>query len=260
MKIIGFAQLHNELQKGNLKNWFKSMSFCDYIYIYDQASTDGSDEYYKKFLNTRVIYSKTNDFKNEIQCKKILLETILNENDEFDYIFWLDGDSIFDWRLLNSRKNLDEILNFGLKHEEIDGFCTGHYNLWRNDIWYRVDNEYHSLNNLVIPFWKNKKGIKFDILDGLHQSQVPSTIKTICQIPFAIIHRGFATDYQIMLKYDIYKERGQKGWDLDRLLDEKTLTVEKIPYEIIPDWFILKDVEDPKNKRKIIDIYNEKEH
>jgi hypothetical protein len=62
MKIIGFNQLHNELSNGNLDGWMKSMSVCDYIYIYYQNSTDGSLEYYKQSKNTVVIESPTNDF------------------------------------------------------------------------------------------------------------------------------------------------------------------------------------------------------
>jgi hypothetical protein len=66
MKIVGFAQLRNELEKGNLENWFKCMSVCDYIYIFDQNSTDGSQEYYKKFDNVSVIESKENRFSEEL--------------------------------------------------------------------------------------------------------------------------------------------------------------------------------------------------
>jgi hypothetical protein len=66
MKIIAFAQAHNELSNGHLENWFKSLSFCDQIYIFDNASTDGSREFYKKFLNVHVIFSDTNRFPEEI--------------------------------------------------------------------------------------------------------------------------------------------------------------------------------------------------
>ena len=70
MKIVGFAQLRNELEKGNLENWFKCMiPICDYIYIYDQNSIDGSLEYYSRFKNTTVISSPTNRFKEEMICK-----------------------------------------------------------------------------------------------------------------------------------------------------------------------------------------------
>jgi len=101
MKIVGFAQLRNELENGNLKNWFKTMEFCDSIYIYDQDSTDGSKEYYKKFKNTVVIESPINDFTNEIKCKDILLIKLLKEQPDVDWIIWLDGDTIIDARLTN---------------------------------------------------------------------------------------------------------------------------------------------------------------
>ena len=45
-------ELRNELSNGNLENWFRCMEFCDKIYIYDQASDDGSLEYYEKFNST----------------------------------------------------------------------------------------------------------------------------------------------------------------------------------------------------------------
>ena len=54
MKLIGFAQLYNELQKGNLINWFKCMEICDYIYIFDQNSTDGSREIYSQHDNVMI--------------------------------------------------------------------------------------------------------------------------------------------------------------------------------------------------------------
>ena len=73
MKIVGFTQLRNELEKGNLENWFKCMSVCDHIYIFDQNSTDGSKEYYKKFDNVTVIESDTNRFAEELVCKNELL-------------------------------------------------------------------------------------------------------------------------------------------------------------------------------------------
>jgi len=29
MKIVAFAQLHEELRKGNLENWYRSLEGCD---------------------------------------------------------------------------------------------------------------------------------------------------------------------------------------------------------------------------------------
>ena len=102
MKIIGFSQLRNELSNGNLENWFRCMNFCDYIYIYDQASDDGSKEYYKKYKNTVVIESPVNDFEREITCKDILLRRVLNDHPDTDWIYWIDGDTILDGRMLRN--------------------------------------------------------------------------------------------------------------------------------------------------------------
>ena len=91
MKIIGFAQLYDELSNGNLENWFKSMNtICDHIYIYDQASTDGSKEYYKTQPNVTVIESPINDFENELICKQKLLEQIRKDHPDYDWILWLE--------------------------------------------------------------------------------------------------------------------------------------------------------------------------
>ena len=85
MKIIGFTQIRNELSKGNLYNWLKQMfEFCEYVYIYDQNSDDGSKEVYKNYPNLIVVESQTNDFKNEIFCKSVLLEKLLKEHPDTD--------------------------------------------------------------------------------------------------------------------------------------------------------------------------------
>jgi hypothetical protein len=48
-----------------------------------------------------------------------------------------------------------------------------------------------------------------------------------------IIHYGFATDEAIIRKFHTYKEHGQTGWALERLVDERTLAVRRIK----PEWF-----------------------
>ena len=83
---------------------------CEYVYIYDQDSDDGSKEVYKNYPNLIVVESKTNDFKNEIFCKDILLKKLLEEQPDTDFIFWLDGDSLIDNNLV---KNNNLIYNIG---------------------------------------------------------------------------------------------------------------------------------------------------
>ena len=48
---------------------------------------------------------------------------------------------------------------------------------------------------------------------------------------------------------------GQTGWDLDRLIDEQTLNVEKIPDKVIPKWYGTSDNQDPRTKPKLIEKY-----
>lgn len=259
MKLIGFTQLRNELSKGNLENWLKQMfEICQYVYVYDQNSDDGSKEVYKQYPNLVVVESETNDFKNEIVCKGILLEKLLSEHPDVDFIFWLDGDSLVDSALTNNNNEVLFSICEHAKTHAIDGIMLEHYNLWRSDLYYRVDNSYHDLSHGVCALWRNNGKLEFKKINGLHRPQYPNGIAKTTKIPFGIIHRGFATDYQIMTKYDVYKANGQNGWALDRLLDETTLSVLPISREVLPTWFEFKDAGSPIGKEKIIDIYKRK--
>ena len=259
MKIIAFTQLRNELSKGNLENWFKQMSVCDYIYIYDQNSDDGSKEYYKKFDNCFVIESPINRFKEELICKQELLNKLLSDHPDVDWILWIDGDLMLDGRLLaDNGKELREICRLG-SIDKIDAYYFVHYNLWRSDIFYRTDDSYHAINNYGgwRPLWRNNGNLHFDNIGGLHHEQYPNGLQKVVPSPFAVVHRGFATDYQIMTKYDVYKDNGQNGWPLERLLDEHALEVVELDRELLPDWFEVTDDINPINKRKLREIYDE---
>ncbi len=254
-KIIGFAQLHNELELGNLENWFKCMGVCDEIYIFDQASTDGSKEYYKNFPNAHVIESPINRFEEELICKQELLDKLLEENPDTDWIFWLDGDTLLDSRLLNRVTLEDEL--FKLEINNIQSGFLGHYNLWRSDVWHRVDDQYdHFMQAGRMAFWKNTGSLKFNTEPGLHKSQHPQGILTGARLNYYLIHKGFATDKQLIKKYENYKSRGQTGWALDRLLDENGLKVESVPIGVTPGWAI-KDQKHPSSKKKLREIYEE---
>lgn len=250
--IIGFGMLRNELENGNLENWFRCMNICDHIYIFDQNSDDGSLEYYKKFNNCVVIESPINRFEEEVVCKQELLTKIQQEHPDTDWIFWLDGDTILDGRLLvgNSVKFLNSA-----KKMNYDGIRLGHLNLWRSDWFYRIDNLYDYFDNVGrVPFWRNNESLKFNVVKGLHQQQneMPLGINRILDIKqYKLIHRGFATDEQIIKRYNLYKSLGQEGWALERLLDEETLDVKEINMNILPQWFNAKNVSDPRQEEKI---------
>lgn len=257
MKIVGFAQLHNELAKNNLENFMKSMQIiCDDIYIFDQASTDGSVEYYKKYDNVHVIYSDTNRFIDEGSCKQQLLTLIKEKEKPGTWVFWMDGDTVPERKMLDQKYLRDKI--YDAEREKVDAIITGHYNLWRSDLFYRVDNKYHHIHTRKdgnTAFWKLSENINFIEGPGLHKKPYPIGLTHAKREEFALIHRGFATDYQIITRYKIYKDRGQSGYDLERLLDEKTLEVIKLDPNMYPEWIEVSH-ESPVNKQSVREIYD----
>lgn len=259
MKTVGFAQLRNELEKGNLENWFKCMlPICDFIYIYDQNSTDGSIDYYKQFDNVVVIESPVNRFEDEMICKNDLLQKIILEQPDTDWIFWMDGDTLLDGRLLKNNGEGFRNLCESLKNENYEGYYLGHKNLWRSDTFWRLDNLYNWLDdNGVCALWRFRKDLCFEIRSGLHIRAYPININHIKKLEYKLVHRGFSTDYQIITKYDLYKSRGQSGWKLERFFDESQLNVIKLDSELLPDWFEVTDDVNPIEKKKLIEVYNE---
>ena len=138
------------------------------------------------------------------------------------------------------------------------GYLFGHKNLWRSDVHERMDDSYNGLDGWgVCALWKFNENLSFDDGSGLHRPQYPLQIVNKIKLPYSLVHRGFATDYQIMTKYQVYGANGQSGWALERLLEESTLAVHKIDYEMLPDWFKITDDVTPLNKKKIREIYNE---
>ena len=231
MKICGFAQLRNELSKGNLHNWFRSMEFCDYIYIFDQASDDGSQEVYQQHDNVTVIQSETNRFTEEMVCKQELLAKLLYDHPDVDWIFWMDGDTCLDKRLAE-RDFLDEFLN---RHADSDGICIGHLNLWRSNCYARLDDSYNGLR--PICFWRNNGQLYFPREAGLHKQVIPSGINKVTNdLEYHLVHYGFSTDRSIIDKYNSYKSFGQSGWLLERLVSETTLSLARAPDACLPDF------------------------
>jgi hypothetical protein len=235
-------------------------SVCDRVYVFDQDSNDGSREKYKLNSKFRVINSDTNRFYEELVCKNELLGLIGSEGG-CDWIFWLDGDTLLDGRLVDDRKGLIEICEKADK-TGCSGISFGHMNLWRSDTYYRLDNKFNWLNEKgVCCLWKYSKGLKFPLESGLHKQSVPSGINKICRSNFFLIHRGFSTDQQILKRYQeryrMYLKNKKTGRILNRLFDESTLTVKKIDKELYPKWFDISDDLNPKEKEKLINLYRE---
>ena len=254
MKIIGFAQLRNEDEKGNLKNWVRCMEFCDYVYIVDQNSTDNSRQIYEENKNFVVTYNESNEFRNELKCKSLLLDKLLKEHPDVDWIFWMDGDTILDQRLMND--SFAEIKRI-LSDPEATGaqaVSLGHINLWRSDTYGRLDDEYDSLSLAGVNcFWRNTGNLKFPDQEGLHKETYPQGIElqTVKRQDYFLIHKGFSTTEQIYERYNLYKKLGQSENSLSRLINEFGLKVQKVSPSIIPDFSINNDV-DPRDLPSLI--------
>ena len=228
IKLVGFVQCFNEGKTGNLERVLNHLSkFCDDIVIYDDGSTDNSYEIASKF-SKNIIRSVENNFKKEIGHKQKLLELALSLKP--DWIVWLDADEVFDRDgELHAIRNL---CKYG-ESKEIDGFSFQEFNLWKNSSEYRADEEWHKLWR--IRLWRNTGELKFDVKDGLHLRQYPLGLKTDRRTDIKVIHYGFASEENVNKKYSNYQSLGQSGWSLERIRDEKTLTLK--PFS--RDWFPL---------------------
>ena len=228
IKLVGFVQCFNEGKTGNLERVLNHLSkFCDDIVIYDDGSTDNSYEIASKF-SKNIIRSVENNFKKEIGHKQKLLELALSLKP--DWIVWLDADEVFDRDgELHAIRNL---CKYG-ESKEIDSFSFQEFNLWKNSSEYRADEEWHKLWR--IRLWRNTGELKFDVKEGLHLRQYPLGLKTDRRADIKVIHYGFASEENVNKKYSNYQSLGQSGWSLERIRDEKTLTLK--PFS--RDWFPL---------------------
>lgn len=228
-KIILFAQIYNELKKGNLERFIKySQDLVDFMVFYDDCSTDGSYEFLIQHT-PNVIKGDNNNFINEIEHKQMLLEKALLL--EADFILWLDADEILSANI--TREKLQECCQMMIDNNAT-GMLFHEYNLWRSKTYVRTDNRYADGN--FVRLWRISPRIHYNVTPGLHQHQFPVGINADIWAPndTGVIHYGFSSLNSLMNKYTTYKENGQEGYWLDRLLDENHLAVEKINKELLP--------------------------
>lgn len=249
MKIIGFCQIRNELQNGNLHNLLKGLEFCEKIYIFDQASDDGSHEVYAQHDNVEVIQSEVNRFVDDgprrLAAPKEFIErsfpqipTILKENPDADWLCWLDGDSVLEGRLLANnaqelKQQLQQCGGLGYKAMSLQSLS-----MWRSNRHCRVDNEYNDYR--PICFWKNLKEFNFPatprVLDGqLMPLEVPDG-HVFKNWDYYVLRYGHSTEDKLVRKYEEYKAAGQEGWLLDRVLDERGMKIAKLYDITLPDF------------------------
>ena len=230
-RVVCIAQIYNELRKGNLERFVKYViPLVDALVVYDDASTDGSYEYLLRHT-PHVIRGALNDFANEINHKQRLLDCALTLNP--DFILWLDADEVL---TKNAQRGLQELCKYCIGNG-LDGLKFHELNLWRSHSWRRTDNAYD--DGWFVRLWRITPEIRHGygkIRRGLHQFPYPPTIHKIERVEdVQVLHYGFASDRALAYKYLVYKAHGQSGWALDRLLDETTLELEKVPAHVFPD-------------------------
>lgn len=223
MKLIGFMQVYNEVEKGNLRRCLESMSkYCDEIVIYDDASTDNSVEVAREFTDL-IIEGEVNEWGKEAEHRQQLLELALTRSP--DWIFWLDADEVIE------RRGEQQDLRILCETAEFDSYAFHEVNLWRTTAFYRLDNLYN--DGWYCRLWKNTGELEIENKPGLHQRLVPKGLKNEGQSNLEILHYGFAKDDRIIDKFLTYQSHGQSGWNLWRLVDERSLKVARSN----PDWF-----------------------
>lgn len=239
MKLTCMVQIYNELETGNLPRFIESVSkYCDALVIYNDGSTDGSDDWIcsnkskfnKKLEHIWTIHGEKNNFKNEIAHKQIMLQHCIEL--ESDWIFWLDCDEVIE------KCGEDGKLRELCEMADCDAYGFREINLWRSESFYRLDNAFNA--GEFCRLWRNTGKLFYDEKPGLHQRQYPNGIGEIKTSEIKVIHYGFSTDDRILRKYKLYKSHGQTGWELNRLIDERTLRVAKSKQE----WFSHKLNED----------------
>lgn len=222
MKIIGFLQVRNEVSTGHLQRFIeRNLELFDKLYVYDDASTDGTDELIAKHASF-LIRARDSKFSSELAIKAQLLQQVQADCDEGDAILRLDADEI----IYASKSELSDLIeeSFSLG---FDSISLPHRNLWRSSAWFRVDDGYNSFRPSRI--WRVSKNLSFPQSFGLHVTSDPQGLKATRHVDkFPVIHFGFASTELILQKYESYRQHWLTGYALNRMVNEKGLQLEKL--------------------------------
>lgn len=222
MDIIGFLQIRNEVSTGHLNRFIQyNLELFDKLYVYDDASTDGTAELISKHA-TVLVRGDESKFSSELTNKAELLEKVISSCNEGDAILWLDADEV----VYASKQELKELIqeSFSLGYDSV---ALEHRNLWRSDSWYRVDHNFNDLRPARV--WKVSKGLSFPKRFGLHVTTEPLGLKATRQVDrYPVVHFGFASDDLILRKHETYRQHWLKGYALNRLISEAGLSLKPL--------------------------------
>ena len=222
MKIVGFLQIRNEIASGHLARFLElNMPLFDKLYVYDDASDDGTAELIEKHA-TRVIRGTSRQFGSELKNKKKLLDLVKDECETGDALIRLDADEI----LYCSKEELTSLILEAFS-KGYDSITLPHRNLWRAYHWFRTDDHYNEFRPTRV--WKLSEKLDFANKTGLHITTDPIGLRSSLNSDFfPVIHFGFAEKSLILDKYKTYKSHWQSDYPLFRLINETGLTMEKL--------------------------------
>lgn len=222
MDIIGFLQIRNEVSTGHLERFIKrNLELFDKLYVYDDASTDGTAEIIGKHA-TFLVRGDESKFSSELTNKAELLEKVISTCEEGDAILWLDADEV----IYASKKELTELIeeSFSLGYDSV---ALEHRNLWRSNSWYRVDHNFNDLRPARV--WRISKDLSFPTSFGLHVTTEPLGLKATRQVnQYPVVHFGFASTDLILRKYETYRQHWLRGYALNRLISEVGLSLKPL--------------------------------
>jgi len=222
MKIVGFVQIRNEIASGHLERFIElNLPLFDKLYVYDDASDDGTAELLEKQA-TKVVRGTSRQFGSELKNKKKLLDLVKAECEEGDALVRLDADEI----LYCSKSELVALISESFS-EGFDSITLPHRNLWRSYHWFRTDDHYNDFRPTRV--WKLSKKLDFANKTGLHITTDPIGLRSTRNFDgFPVIHFGFAEKDLILAKYQTYENHWQADYPLFRLINETGLKMEKL--------------------------------
>ena len=222
MKVTLIAVCRNEAATGHIEKFLKwNVPLFDHILVYDDASNDGTVNLLKR-AGINVLENEVSMFRNELLIREKLLAEAKVRFPETDWFMILDLDEI----LTCEKADLIELI----EQAEVKK-CTGVsfklVNLWKSEEYFRTDEYFNKVEK--IHLWKNVPAMYFSGESGLHRELHPISIKAIyAQDSIRILHLGFSTREKIVRKFLTYKNLGQEGRSLWRLIDERFMETQAL--------------------------------
>jgi len=203
-----------------------NVKLFDHHIAYDDCSTDDTSRILESY-GFKILNSDFSQFRNELLIRQNLVRIAKKSFPNTNWFVILDIDEV----LLSSRQELEELLR---RADELScqGVAFNLINLWKSKVDFRID-EYFDLVEKVHA-WKNLEVLTFSSGTGLHLDLHPVNIKKIMkQKRIRILHLGFYSRNLIVKKFLTYKNLGQRGRMLWRLIDERQLETNRLT-QVLP--------------------------